>query len=87
MATTNTDHTNADNTALNGDHSTNAKDFEAATRGMSHEEKTAAQHAARFGYGPLAHMRTNLDASLPGEHYYSLMLRASSDEFDYSLRW
>jgi hypothetical protein len=49
---------------MNGEHS-QAKDFEAATRGMSHEEKTAAQHAARFGYGPLAHMRTNNEATLP----------------------
>ncbi|KIW72402.1 hypothetical protein PV04_00599 [Phialophora macrospora] len=63
---TNADHTNNSNTAaLNGDHATHAKDFDAATRGMSHEEKTAAQNAARFGYGPLAHMRTNNDATLP----------------------
>ncbi|KIW30342.1 uncharacterized protein PV07_06092 [Cladophialophora immunda] len=61
---TNTEH-NAVNSAVNGDTSTHAQDFEKATRGMSHEEKTAAQNAARFGYGPLAHMRTNLDATLP----------------------
>jgi hypothetical protein len=51
-------------TTMNGEHS-HAKDFETATRGMTHEEKTTAQHAARFGYGPLAHMRTNLSATLP----------------------
>jgi succinate-acetate transporter protein len=63
---TNADHTNHSNTpALNGDHATQAKDFDMATRGMSHEEKTAAQNAARFGYGPLAHMRTNNEATLP----------------------
>ncbi|ETI28979.1 hypothetical protein G647_01431 [Cladophialophora carrionii CBS 160.54] len=62
---TNAQHTDTSNTAvLNGDHS-HAKDFDTVTRGMSHEEKTAAQHAARFGYGPLAHMRTNNDATLP----------------------
>ncbi|KAH0835968.1 hypothetical protein AYO21_06826 [Fonsecaea monophora] len=61
---TNTEH-NAVNSAVNGDTSTHAQDFEKATRGMSHEEKTAAQNAARFGYGPLAHMRTNADATLP----------------------
>jgi hypothetical protein len=65
---TNVDHTNHSNTpALNGDNATQAKDFDMATRGMSHEEKTAAQNAARFGYGPLAHMRTNNEATLPGE--------------------
>ncbi|KAK5101606.1 Meiotically up-regulated protein 86 protein [Exophiala xenobiotica] len=34
-------------------------DFEKATHGMSHEEKQRAVHASRFGYGPLAHMKTN----------------------------
>lgn len=32
---------------------------------MSHEEKAAATNAARFGYGPLAHMRTAEGALLP----------------------
>lgn len=32
---------------------------------MSHEEHDAAQRAARFGYGPLAHMRTTESARLP----------------------
>jgi len=61
---TNLDHTATANTAVNGGDSAH-KDLEAATRGMTHEEKTTAQHAARFGYGPLAHMRTNIDATLP----------------------
>ncbi|KAJ9602526.1 Meiotically up-regulated protein 86 protein [Cladophialophora chaetospira] len=61
---TNQEHTTQANNAVNGENS-HAKDFETATRGMSHEEKTAAQHAARFGYGPLAHMRTNNEATLP----------------------
>ena len=42
-------------------------DFEKATQGMSHEEKQKAIQASRFGYGPLAHMRTNDSAGLlPG---------------------
>jgi len=36
-----------------------SQDFEKATQGMSNEEKQKAIHASRFGYGPLAHMRTN----------------------------
>jgi len=44
---------------------TASQDFEKATRGMSHEEKSNAQQAARFGYGPLAHMRTAEGAMLP----------------------
>ena len=63
MATTaaqaNIDH---DNTALHN--GTNA-DIEKATQNMSHEERRTATSAAKFGYGPLAHMRTNEMASLP----------------------
>lgn len=44
------------NTSVNGGPA--SQDFDKATRGMSHEEKATAQHAARFGYGPLAHVRT-----------------------------
>lgn len=33
-------------------------DREQATPNMSHEERQTAHAAARFGYGPLAHMRT-----------------------------
>ena len=62
---TNQEHTNAGNPAMNGENS--HKDFDSATRHMTHEEKTTAQRAARFGYGPLAHMGTNNEASLPGE--------------------
>lgn len=50
-----------------GSPGTTTHDFEKITRGMSHEEKHRAQQAARFGYGPLAHMRTNEDATLPGK--------------------
>ncbi len=32
---------------------------------MSHEEHDIAHRAAKFGYGPLAHMRTNESARLP----------------------
>lgn len=32
---------------------------------MTHEEHETAQRAAKFGYGPLAHMRTNESAHLP----------------------
>jgi len=62
---TNQDHTALHNTANlaaggnaapNGN--TNHQKLEEATRGMSHEEKATAQQAARFGYGPLAHVRT-----------------------------
>lgn len=59
---TNTEFSNS--TTMNGENS-QPKDFEMATRGMTHEEKTTAQHAARFGYGPLAHMRTDLGPALP----------------------
>lgn len=42
-------------------------DFEKATQGMSHEERQKAVHASRFGYGPLAHMKTNDSGGLlPG---------------------
>lgn len=45
---------------------TQTQDFEKLTHGMSHEEKRRAVHAGRFGYGPLAHMRTNeSEAMLP----------------------
>ena len=40
-------------------------DHEKVTQNMSHEEKTTAHAAARFGYGPLAHMRTSEGATLP----------------------
>ena len=57
---TNADHTNHDNAAAG-----NPQDYEKITGGMSHQEKDAAHRAARFGYGPLAHMRTDDLATLP----------------------
>jgi len=73
---------NAVNTAagqnVNG---TTSHDFEKATKGMSNEEKATAAHAARFGYGPLAHFRTNDDgAALPGVIYTTTWIsKASTD--------
>ncbi|EXJ81316.1 hypothetical protein A1O3_07606 [Capronia epimyces CBS 606.96] len=60
-------HNDANPATLNGANSDPAtQDFEKVTRGMSHEEKSRAQQAARFGYGPLAHVRTaNGEATLP----------------------
>ena len=43
-------------------------DFEHATKHMSHEEKSAAAKAAKFGYGPLAHMKTHAEGMLPGKN-------------------
>jgi uncharacterized protein len=44
-------------------HNGHPGDIESATKHMSHEEKRTAASAARFGYGPLAHIRTaDLDA-------------------------
>lgn len=62
---------NTSDQSINGTNgATTTHDFEKATRGMSNEERQAATHAARFGYGPLAHMRTNDDGgALPGEIY------------------
>ncbi len=71
MATIDQNNTNTNNSVLNGNPSSESHDFEKATRGMSHEEKHAAQNAARFGYGPLAHMRTNNEATLPGKSIFS----------------
>lgn len=51
--------------AANGGTATH--DYEKLTQGMSHEEKRRAVQAGRFGYGPLAHLRTNEHESLlPG---------------------
>ena len=63
MASAIQDHSNSDNTAMHngGTHA----DLEKATQGMSHEEKRTAASAAKFGYGPLAHMRTSEMVSLP----------------------
>lgn len=72
---TNQEHNEVNNPAVayaNGGSAPNGtatQDFEKITRGMSHEEKQRAVHAGRFGYGPLAHIRTNdvAEAMLPGE--------------------
>ncbi|KAJ9613783.1 Meiotically up-regulated protein 86 protein [Knufia peltigerae] len=57
--------TSSNNVTANGNPSTHQQKLDEATRGMSHEEKAAATNAARFGYGPLAHMRTAEGALLP----------------------
>ncbi|KIX07051.1 uncharacterized protein Z518_05028 [Rhinocladiella mackenziei CBS 650.93] len=54
---------NTANQAANG--GTSSQNIEKITQGMTNEEKIRAQHAARFGYGPLAHMRTDESAILP----------------------
>jgi succinate-acetate transporter protein len=59
MSTTAQTNSDSDNAALhNGD-------IEKATEHMSHEEKRTAAAAAKFGWGPLAHMRTSDMAALP----------------------
>lgn len=40
-------------------------DLEKATSHMTHDERHAAVHAARFGYGPLSHMRSTAETMLP----------------------
>jgi uncharacterized protein len=58
-------YTNSDNAALNQNGSNHVTDIEKATQNMSHEEKKTAAAAAKFGYGPLAHIRTSDLATLP----------------------
>jgi len=61
----NASHTDSSNTAINGGGG-QSQDPEKLTQHMTHEEKQTAVRAARFGYGPLAHIRTdNIEASLP----------------------
>jgi hypothetical protein len=55
-------HTDRDASTLSNG---NATDIEKATEGMSHEEKKNAVSAAKFGHGPLAHMRSSDLALLP----------------------
>jgi hypothetical protein len=64
MANSTQNYTNGDNAALNQNGGA-VVDIEKATQNMSLEEKRTAAAAARFGYGPLAHMRTSDVASLP----------------------
>lgn len=63
MATPTQNYTNSDDATLN--QNGNVTDIEKATQHMSHEEKRTAAAAAKFGYGPLAHMRTSDIATLP----------------------
>jgi len=46
------------NGGSNGTNGSNEKEYENLTRNMTHEEHQAAATAARFGYGPLAHVRS-----------------------------
>lgn len=67
---TNQAHNEYENPAAahaNGGSGAQHQDFEKATQGMSHEERQKAVQASRFGYGPLAHMKTNDSGGLlPG---------------------
>jgi succinate-acetate transporter protein len=62
MATAAQNHTDRDASTLNNGTTT---DIEKATEHMSLEEKKNAVSAAKFGYGPLAHMRSSDLALLP----------------------
>lgn len=68
---TNREHNEVENFGNGGANGATAtQDFEKLTKHMTHEEKTRAVQAGRFGYGPLAHIRTNdnsLDGMLPGK--------------------
>ena len=58
----NTDHTQ---NALNKETNGNMSDQSHLTRNMTHEEHQTARAAARFGYGPLAHVNTSGSDRLP----------------------
>jgi uncharacterized protein len=51
--------------ATNGHHTNDTTTEAKLGHQMTHEEHETAQRAAKFGYGPLAHMRTNESARLP----------------------
>ena len=55
----NTVHTSAANPAING----TSGSTDHITKHMSHEEHAAAKAAARFGYGPLAHVNKSSGGS------------------------
>lgn len=61
---TTTQHTDAANGATNGTGNPRA-DLEKATSHMTNDERHAAMNAARFGYGPLSHMRSQAETMLP----------------------
>lgn len=46
---------------------TQAPNIDKLTQHMTHEEKQRAVQAGRFGYGPLAHIRTTDTSLLPGK--------------------
>lgn len=59
--------TNGTDNAANG--ANREHDLEKATSHMTQDERRAALHAAKFGYGPLAHIGSKQAAeALPGEH-------------------
>lgn len=49
----------------NKDHVVNQADGSVPHHGMTHDEHQTAQAAARFGYGPLAHVNTANSGRLP----------------------
>jgi len=62
---TNAEHNAVNNTANQTNGASANHDFASATKHMSAEEKATATRAARFGYGPLAHIRTDQSGTLP----------------------
>ena len=65
MATGNAQNPMSNHGVSNG--ATDHHDLEKATSHMTHEEKTAALHAAKFGYGPLSHFdKEQARQALPG---------------------
>jgi len=64
------------------------QDFEKVTQGMSHEEKQRAVQASRFGYGPLAHIKTNDSGGLlPGTPAFKPSIRANLRLHIHSIWW
>lgn len=72
---TNQEHNEYENPAsAHANGGTATQDFEKVTKHMTNEEKRRAVHAGRFGYGPLAHMKTNdAEAMLPGKDDCTLL--------------
>ena len=58
-------NTDTANNYTNGTSSDPKAEVEKVTSHMNHDERRTALHAARFGYGPLAHMRTHAEDLLP----------------------
>jgi hypothetical protein len=65
--------TSSADTATNGDRNLHSSptngagsaELEKATTHMTADERNAAVHAARFGYGPLAHLKSQAESMLP----------------------